>query len=46
MEEERDTTPVEIEVELPAWLDRFAIEAGLDLSQVLQDELQKRFGLQ
>ena len=36
---------VEREVTLPAWLAAAAQRAGLDLSQVLQQELQARLGL-
>ena len=36
---------VEREITLPAWLAAAAQRAGLDLSQVLQQELQARLGL-
>jgi hypothetical protein len=37
----RDTTPVDVEVELPHWLDVQATKAGLDLSKILEKALIK-----
>lgn len=41
----KDETMVQVTCTLPAWLAEEAERNGLDLSQILQDELKSRLGL-
>ncbi len=40
-----DETPVEIEVELPAWLDALAMQKGVDYSALLASALIKTLSI-